>query len=81
MTHAYFSFGYITPGDFRITPMDDLPASLFDDFNNIKTRNAAVKTVIALGGWVSGSPETTSSELTSWINLQRQRHRHSTSIQ
>jgi chitinase len=53
LTHAYFSFGYITPGDFRVTPMDDLPASLFEDFTNIKTLNSGLKTVIALGGWVS----------------------------
>lgn len=52
LTHAYFSFGYITPGDFRVTAMDDLPASLFEDFTNIKTTNSALKTVIALGGWV-----------------------------
>ncbi|KAK0670020.1 putative glycosyl hydrolases family 18 protein [Cercophora samala] len=51
LTHAYFSFGYITPGDFRVAPMDDLPTSLFSDFNNIKKRNIGLKTVVALGGW------------------------------
>ena len=51
LTHAYFSFGYITPGDFQVAPMDDLPTSLFSDFNNIKKRNSGLKTVVALGGW------------------------------
>lgn len=51
LTHAYFSFGYITPGDFRVAPMDNLPTSLFSDFTAIKQRNVGLKTVVALGGW------------------------------
>jgi chitinase len=51
LTHAVFSFGYITPGDFKVAPMDDLPASLFSDFNEIKARNVGLKTIVALGGW------------------------------
>ncbi|KAF2737441.1 hypothetical protein EJ04DRAFT_430966, partial [Polyplosphaeria fusca] len=58
MTHAYFSFGYITPGEFRVVPMDDLPTSLFEEFNNIKNKNPAVKTVIALGGWTFNDNDT-----------------------
>ncbi|KAI0897338.1 glycosyl hydrolases family 18-domain-containing protein [Annulohypoxylon nitens] len=51
LTHAYFSFAYITPGDFKIAPMDDLPVELFDEFTNIKKRNAGLKAIVALGGW------------------------------
>ncbi|KAM3079706.1 hypothetical protein ACMFMG_006117 [Clarireedia jacksonii] len=51
LTHAYFSFGYITPGDFKIAPMDDLPTELFSEFTNIKKRNAGLKAIVALGGW------------------------------
>ncbi|KAF2261303.1 hypothetical protein CC78DRAFT_535764 [Lojkania enalia] len=58
MTHAYFSFGYISPGDFRVFPMDDLPASLFEDFTKIKTKNSGLKTVVALGGWTFNDNDT-----------------------
>lgn len=59
LTHAFFSFGYITPGDFKIAPMDDLPTKLFSDFTNIKRRNAGIKTVVALGGWTFNDNGTT----------------------
>ena len=51
LTHAFFSFAYITPGDYKIAPMDDLPTDLFDEFTAIKKRNAGLKVVVALGGW------------------------------
>lgn len=51
LTHAYFSFGYITPGSLKVAPMDDLPVDLFSQFTAIKRRNSGLKTVIALGGW------------------------------
>lgn len=51
LTHAYFSFGYITPGDFKVAPMDNLPVDLFDDFTAIKKNNIGLKTIVALGGW------------------------------
>ncbi|GKT48622.1 chitotriosidase-1 [Colletotrichum spaethianum] len=51
LTHAYFSFAYITPGDFKVAPMDDLPSSLFDEFTNIKKGNAGLQAIVALGGW------------------------------
>ncbi|KAK7756344.1 hypothetical protein SLS62_001570 [Diatrype stigma] len=51
LTHAYFSFAYITPGDLKVAPMDDLPTSLFDEFTSIKKRNAGLQTIVALGGW------------------------------
>lgn len=51
LTHLYFSFGYITPGDFNVAPMDDLAESLFSSLTAVKARNPDLKAVVALGGW------------------------------
>jgi chitinase len=51
LTHLFFSFGYITPNDFKVAPMDKLKASLFSDLTAVKTKNPDLKAVIALGGW------------------------------
>ncbi|KAL8916580.1 MAG: hypothetical protein Q9172_006245 [Xanthocarpia lactea] len=51
LTHLYFSFGYITPGDFNIAPMDNAPPSLFSDLTDLKKKNSGLKAVVALGGW------------------------------
>ena len=51
LTHLNFAFGYISPGDFRVAPMDDLPNSLFSDLTAMKKRNSGLKCMIALGGW------------------------------
>jgi len=51
LTHLYFSFGYISPNDFKIIPMDNQKASLFSDLTDLKKKNRALKTVVALGGW------------------------------
>ncbi|KAA8568652.1 hypothetical protein EYC84_007662 [Monilinia fructicola] len=53
LTHAYFSFGYITPGDFKVVPMDGLPTEVFTDFTNIKKHNAGLGTVPGSGNMVS----------------------------
>ena len=51
LTHLYFSFGYISPNDFNIIPMDNQKKSLFTDLTDLKKKNQALKTVVALGGW------------------------------
>ena len=51
LTHLYFSFGYISPNDFKIVPMDNQQESLFSDLTDLKKKNRALKTVVALGGW------------------------------
>ncbi|KAL9131782.1 MAG: hypothetical protein Q9217_000387 [Psora testacea] len=51
LTHLYFSFGYISPNDFKNIPMDTQKESLFSDFTDLKKKNCALKTVVALGGW------------------------------
>ncbi|KAF7510841.1 hypothetical protein GJ744_005941 [Endocarpon pusillum] len=51
LTHLYFSFGYISPGEFDLVPMDDLDPDLFSQFTDVKRSNPGLKTVIALGGW------------------------------
>ena len=51
LTHLCFSFGYISPNDFKIIPMDNQKESLFSDLTDLKKKNRALKTVVALGGW------------------------------
>ena len=51
LTHLYFSFGYISPNDFKIIPMDNQKESLFSDLTDLKKKNRALKAVVALGGW------------------------------
>ncbi|KAF8457846.1 glycosyl hydrolases family 18-domain-containing protein [Kalaharituber pfeilii] len=56
LTHLVFSFGFITPDDFNIVPMDGLPESLFNDLTSVKKRNSGLKCMIALGGWTFNDP-------------------------
>ena len=58
LTHLYFSFGYITPKDFKIGPMEDKPASLFSDLTDLKKKNSKLQTIIALGGWAFNDNDT-----------------------
>ncbi|KAF7870544.1 hypothetical protein EAF04_004288 [Stromatinia cepivora] len=54
LTHLYYSFGYITPDDFDIIPMDDgnpPPESTLAEFAGMKRKNPGLKVLIALGGW------------------------------
>lgn len=51
LTHLHFAFGYITPGDFNVAPMDGLQSSLFSDLTDLKQKNNGLKTIVALGGW------------------------------
>jgi len=56
LTHAYFSFAFISPGDFKVIPMPGMSPDLFSDFTAIKKRNPDLKTVIAVGGWTHNDP-------------------------
>ncbi|OBT47403.1 hypothetical protein VE00_02156 [Pseudogymnoascus sp. WSF 3629] len=56
LTHLYFSFASITPDTYSIAPMDGISASLFSEFTNLKKKNPALKTVIAIGGWTFNDP-------------------------
>ncbi|KAL8996097.1 MAG: hypothetical protein Q9188_006645 [Gyalolechia gomerana] len=51
LTHLYFSFAYVTPGDFYVAAMDNAPSSLFSDFTELKKKNSGLEAVVALGGW------------------------------
>lgn len=51
LTHLIFSFGFITPDDFRITNMPDVPAKMFGEVTDLKQKNPNMKVMIALGGW------------------------------
>ncbi|KAK2015704.1 hypothetical protein LZ32DRAFT_689406 [Colletotrichum eremochloae] len=59
LTHLMFSFAYITPGDFRIVPMDDLEPGLFSNMTAMKKQNKALKVMVALGGWTFNDPGAT----------------------
>ncbi|KAM7196715.1 putative glycosyl hydrolases family 18 protein [Naviculisporaceae sp. PSN 640] len=56
LTHAYFSFAFVTSGDFKVVPMPGMDPKLFSDFTAIKSRNSGLKTVIAIGGWTHNDP-------------------------
>lgn len=51
LTHLYFSFGFISPNDFKIIPMENQKESLFSDLTDLKKKNRELKTIVALGGW------------------------------
>ena len=40
LTHLYFSFGYISPHDFKILPMDNQQDSLFSDLTDFKKKKS-----------------------------------------
>ena len=56
LTHLYFSFTSITPDAYSIAPMDGIDGSLFSEFTNLKKKNPALKTVIAIGRWTFNDP-------------------------
>ncbi|RMZ82759.1 hypothetical protein DV738_g1689, partial [Chaetothyriales sp. CBS 135597] len=73
LTHLYFSFASITPGDFSITGMDGLPESLFTDFTHLKKKNPALKTVIAIGGWTFNDPGPTQTVFSDMVSSKENR--------
>ncbi|KAF9630004.1 putative glycosyl hydrolases family 18 protein [Lasiodiplodia theobromae] len=75
LTHLYFSFGYITPGDFSIAGMDGLPYELFSDFTNLKKKNPGLKTVVALGGWTFNDPGPTQKVYSDMVSTKENRAR------
>ena len=56
ISHLIFAFGYINPGDFRITNMDDVQPDLFKQIAFLKNKNPSLKIMIALGGWTFTNP-------------------------
>lgn len=56
LTHVYFSFAFISPGDFKVIPMPGMSPDLFSDFTAIKRRNPDLKAIIAVGGWTHNDP-------------------------
>lgn len=55
LTHLYVSFGYVN-SDFRVTNMDGIDPELYKNIGNVKSKNPALKIVIALGGWTFSDP-------------------------
>ncbi|KAF5980123.1 glycoside hydrolase family 18 protein [Fusarium bulbicola] len=56
ITHLIFSFGFVTPGDFRITNMPDVKPNLFTQVTDLKDKNPNLSIMIALGGWTHNDP-------------------------
>ncbi|KAI0595746.1 carbohydrate-binding module family 18 [Biscogniauxia sp. FL1348] len=75
LTHAYFSFAFITPGDFMIAPMDNLSSDLFEDFTAIKTSNPGLKTIIAVGGWSFNDPGVSQTVFSDMVSTAANRQR------
>ncbi|KAF8457862.1 glycosyl hydrolases family 18-domain-containing protein [Kalaharituber pfeilii] len=75
LTHLYFSFGYISPGDFNIVPMDNLAFDLFNKLTDLKKRNSGLKCVIALGGWTFNDPGLTQRVFSDVVSTRQNRAR------
>ncbi|KAJ8123757.1 hypothetical protein ONZ43_g362 [Nemania bipapillata] len=73
LTHAHFSFAYITPGTFQIAPMDDLDPDLFNDFTAIKASNPGLKAIVALGGWTFTDPGATQKVFSEMVSSAENR--------
>jgi len=81
LTHLYFSFGYITPGDFNVAPMDNLPLTLFSDLTDMKKKNSGLKAVVALGGWTFNDNGTTTQPVFSdMVSTQQNRAKFITNL-
>ncbi|OBT39681.1 hypothetical protein VE00_09135 [Pseudogymnoascus sp. WSF 3629] len=73
MTHLYFSFGYITPGDFNVAPMDDQDPDLFRQMTALKSKNPGLKCIVALGGWTFNDPGVTQTVYSDMVSTQANR--------
>ncbi|KAI0108573.1 glycosyl hydrolases family 18-domain-containing protein [Nemania sp. FL0031] len=73
LTHLYFSFASITPDTYSIAPMSGIPESLLSEFTNLKRKNPALKTVIAVGGWTFNDPGPTQKVFSNMVSLARTR--------
>ncbi|XEV07561.1 hypothetical protein FSHL1_012848 [Fusarium sambucinum] len=56
ITHLIFSFGFVNPGDFRVTNMPDVKSSLLTQVADLKNKNPNLSVMIALGGWTHNDP-------------------------
>jgi chitinase len=61
------SFGYISPGDYKITAMAGLNADLLKKIPLLKNKNPNLKVMIALGGWTYTDPGTWRSVFTDLV--------------
>ncbi|KAK3347619.1 glycosyl hydrolases family 18-domain-containing protein [Neurospora tetraspora] len=73
LTHLYFSFASITPDTYSIAPMDGISGSLFSEFTDLKKKNPALKTVIAIGGWTFNDPGPTQKVFSDMVGSARTR--------
>lgn len=65
-THINYAFASIDPQTFRIAPMDNLTASLYQGVTALKRQQSHLEVWIAIGGWAFNDPgptRTTFSDL------------------
>lgn len=58
LTHLFMAFGYITPGDFKVTNMPGVDTDLYAQIPQLKSQSPSLKVSIALGGWTFNDPGT-----------------------
>ncbi|PLN83775.1 glycosyl hydrolases family 18-domain-containing protein [Aspergillus taichungensis] len=51
LTHVNYAFAYISPDDYEIGPMPDVPEKTLSQFTALKERNPKVVLGVSLGGW------------------------------
>jgi chitinase len=49
LTHLIFSFGFISPGTFKIENMPDYEPSMFGRVTDLKEKKPSLKVLIAIG--------------------------------
>ncbi|KAL4962433.1 glycosyl hydrolases family 18-domain-containing protein [Aspergillus stella-maris] len=58
LTHVNYAFAYISPDDYEIGPMPDIPEKTISDFTALKERNPDVVLGVSLGGWTFNDNKT-----------------------
>lgn len=68
LTHLNVAFGYIDPSSYKITAMDGVDSSIYQNIGNVKAQNTNLKISIALGGWSFTDPGTYRSVFTTMVS-------------
>ncbi|KAL4783534.1 hypothetical protein BJX76DRAFT_368377 [Aspergillus varians] len=58
LTHVNYAFAYISPDDYEIGPMPDIPEKTLTDFTALKERNPHAVLGVSIGGWTFNDNKT-----------------------